>query len=76
MNYVLAFVAMLALAGCSATAAINTCDAIDAGHDVFLDEVDANPAAYTEKELRNERLAYAAAKIACTSYVRTKANAG
>jgi len=57
----------LALGGCTTA---DTCATVDAAHDVFLAEVKADPAAFDEKTIRNERIAYAAAKIACTSFVR------
>lgn len=61
---------VLVLTGCQMTAG-STCDALDAAHDVFLAEIAADPDAYDKATIRNERLAYAASKIACTSYVRT-----
>ena len=58
---------VLAITGCTT---VDTCATVDAAHDAFLAEVAADPAAFDAKTIRNERLAYAAAKVACASFVR------
>lgn len=58
----------LAITGCTT---VDTCATVDAAHDAFLAELDADPTAFDAKTIRNERLAYAAAKAACVAFGRT-----
>jgi hypothetical protein len=57
----------VALTGCTGA---STCAAIDAAHEAFLAEVAADPAAFTREQIRNERIGYTGASIACTSFVQ------
>jgi hypothetical protein len=60
-------VCLLVVAGCTT---VDTCATVDAAHEAFLAELAANPTAFDAKTIRNERLAYAAAKAACMSFGR------
>lgn len=59
-----------ALAGCTNADCVA---AADDAHAIFLQEVAADPAAFTKEELRNERLAYAGARAACMAFARSTA---
>lgn len=60
--------ACFAMAGCTT---VDTCATVDAAHDAFLAELQADPNSFDAKTIRNERLAYAAAKTACVAFGRT-----
>jgi hypothetical protein len=59
---------VLAITGCTT---LDTCATVDAAHDAFLAELATDPTAFDAKTIRNERLAYTAAKLACASFVRS-----
>lgn len=58
---------VVATAGCTQTDCVA---AAEDAHAVFLAEVEADPTAFSPADLRNERLAFAAAKAACLALGR------